>query len=154
MRKALKVIEWTLLVAMGGFALQFLLAPLDWFERDPVKEEAKEKGYYYKVDSETQTYFDKKIRVDGVIYGNGELIVYMKGKGISIYEKIPFRVQVTTDTNETFTSSGGGSSSGVFTTNGYYRFRDVPQGIKEITIHQEAFNESFSFQVSLDKGGK
>ncbi|WP_169087834.1 hypothetical protein [Paenibacillus sp. PL91] len=153
MRKALVAVEWLLLIVVGGLALLLVLPIFDLFDRDEELSAAKKKGHYYEVKADKQTYFNKKISLDGVVYGDGKLIIYMTSKGLFRYHNLPNNIQVKTDTNEVLDYQSSGSSNNIYKSSGAFNFNDVPAGIKSITVFKEAYGESFSFQVSLE-GGK
>lgn len=152
MRKILRNIEWLLLVVVGGYALLFLLPSFDLFDVDPQLNEAKKQGYYYEVNAGNQTFFNKKVTVNGVIYGEGKLIVYMTSKGLLSLPKLPNNIQVITDSNEVLEYQSSGASSSILKSSGYFTFEQVPDGFKNITIFREAYGESFSFSVSFEEG--
>lgn len=154
MRKILPRIEWLLLVVAGGFALLILLPAFDLFERDPQLNQAKKQGYYYEVNADKQTFFKKRVKVDGVIYGDGKLIVYMTSKGLLTLPSLPNQIQVITDSNAVLDYKSSRATSNILKSSGSFTFEQVPEGLKSITIFREAYGESFSFPVSFEKGGE
>ncbi|OMF32198.1 hypothetical protein BK133_14330 [Paenibacillus sp. FSL H8-0548] len=152
MRNTLRRIEWLLLVVVGGFALLLVLPAIDWFDRDPQVKEAKKQGYYYEVNADKQTFFKKKFTVDSVIYGDGKLIVYMTSEGLLSWPNLPNNIQIITDSNEVLEHQSAGASTSIFKSSGYFTFKQVPEGLKSITIFREAYGESISFPVSFEEG--
>jgi hypothetical protein len=153
MRKALFLVEWMLLIAIGGMALIMVLPVSGLFDRDTELSAAKKKGYYYEVNADKQTYFNKKVSVDGVVYGEGELVVYMTAKGLFTIPNLPQHIQVKTDSGEVFDHRGSSASSNIYQSSGQFTFKNVPPGIKSITVFKEAYGQSLSFHISLG-GGK
>lgn len=156
MRGVLKFIEWTLIIIIGGFFI-LVIFPHNWFERDIQLQEYKREGIYQAVDLSSQSYYDGRILIKGVAYGNGELIVYMKGNGFGDVGKAPNMIKVTTDQGEELDYGGGGSSNDLWSEHAYYVFRTVPNGIKQITITQpdDYINgDTFSFTINLQGGNQ
>ncbi|WP_138754262.1 hypothetical protein [Paenibacillus sinopodophylli] len=152
MRIALRKIEWTLLVVIGGLAVFNLLHTFDLFDRDTQLSEAKKKGYYYKVDADAQTYFGMRVNVDGVIYGEGKLTVYLSTKDLFSVPLFPNRIQVTTDSGEVLSYRTSSGSTGYYKSTGHFTFEQVPENLKSITVHQEAYGQSLSFLIPLEGG--
>lgn len=148
----LRFSEWTLLILFIGFAVLISLPFSDMFNFNKDIRQAKREGVYFDADTHFQTYFDKSVRLDGVVYNQKEIIVYMTGKQLGPYGKLPNRILVTTDTGATFESMGGGNTTNTFRSRGYFHLKEVPPGIKSITVHNEAYSESFSFNIALQGG--
>ena len=150
----LRFIEWNLLIVLTGFALLITLPFLDIFSVDKDLRQAKREGVYYDADTRFQPYYDITVRVDGVVYDQQEMRVYMTGRGKQWgpYNKLPNRILVTTDTGDTYESMGSGRTTNIFRASGFYQFSKMPPGIKSITVHYEAYDESFSFDIPLQGG--
>ncbi|CAM4499982.1 hypothetical protein FHS16_005597 [Paenibacillus endophyticus] len=153
MRKSLRRIEWTLLVIIGGIALMFVIPSLDLFDRDQAVSEAKKAGHYYKVNADTQTYFGKKLRVDGVIYDEDKLVVYLSSKDLFVVPSLPNSIQVKTDSGLVLDYNSSSGSMRLFKARGDFIFDPVPEDMKSITVFNEAYGHSFSFPVSFEGGG-
>lgn len=145
----LRFSEWTLLILFIGFAVLISQPFSDMFNIDKDIRQAKREGVYFDADTHFQTYFDKSVRLDGVVYDQKEILVYMTGKQLGPYGKFPNKILVTTDTGATFESMGGGNTTNAFRSRGYFHFKEVPPGIKWITVLNEAYSESFSFNIAL-----
>ncbi|WP_282936803.1 hypothetical protein [Paenibacillus sp. RC67] len=154
MIRLLRIIEWSLLVVLIVQVIGVLVAPLANLNSfsDDIKK-AKKQGFFYEGSSEIQTYFGKKIKVNGVVYDDGkeELLVYITGTG-KTPNKLPNHVQVQTDTGLLLNQRGSSSSNNSFRSEGDYLFSDVPKGIQIVRIFNEAFGESFSFTIPLTGG--
>jgi hypothetical protein len=148
----LRFSEWTLLILFTGFAVLISLPFSDMFNFDNDIRQSKREGVYFDADTKFQTYFDKSVRLDGVVYDQKEILVFMTGKQLGPYGKLPNRILITTDTGDTFESMGGGNTTNSFRSRGYFHFKEVPPGIKSITVHNETFSESFSFNIALQGG--
>ncbi|MFX3633847.1 MAG: hypothetical protein ACE3L7_26190 [Candidatus Pristimantibacillus sp.] len=151
-RKFILFVEWTLLIVIGGSALLLMLPYSDMYHFNRDIKEAKRQGIYYEGSSKKQTYYGRRIRVDGVVYDKNQLIVYMTGAGMGPSNKLPNRVQVRSETGQLLDSSSGGSSTNVLRSRGYFEFRDVPIGLEQITIFNESYGQSFSFLIPLEGG--
>lgn len=154
-KKAVAVLrfsEWTLLILFIGFAVLISSPFSDMFSFGKDIRHAKREGIYFDANTHFQTYFGKSVRLDGVVYDQKEIHVYMTGKHLGPYGKLPNKILVTSDTGATFESWGGGSTTNAFRSRGYYQFKELPPGIKSINIHNEAYGESFSFNISLQGG--
>ncbi|MGO4547188.1 hypothetical protein AB4Z29_20610 [Paenibacillus sp. 2TAB23] len=152
MRKSLRRIEWTLLIIIGGIALMFVIPGLDLFDRDQAVSEAKKTGHYYKVDADTQTYFGKKVRVDGVIYDEDKLVVYLSSKNLFVVPSLPNNIQIKTDSGLVLDYKSSSGSMRLFKSRGDFIFDPVPEDMKAITVFNEAYGQSFSFPVSFEGG--
>ncbi|WP_141503446.1 hypothetical protein [Paenibacillus luteus] len=150
----MRKVEWTLLIILGGLALYFLLMELTHFEPDARIKAARKEGAYFAVHAPKQTFYGKSFTVDGVIYKDGELHVYMTSKGIFSWPALPNTIQVITDRKEELNRSSSAGTSTLFRSRGRFTFQEVPEGLKSITVFQEAYGESFSFPISLVKGGQ
>ncbi|RKN60051.1 hypothetical protein [Paenibacillus ginsengarvi] len=148
----LRFSEWTLLILFTGFGVLISLPFSDTFNFEKDIRQAKREGVYFDADTHFQTYFNISVRLDGVVYDQKEILVYMTGKQLGPYAKLPNKILVTTDTGATFESMGGGSTTNAFRSRGYFHLKVVPPGIKSITVHNEAFSESFSFNIALQGG--
>ncbi len=122
------------------------------FNFDKDIRHAKREGVYFDADTHFQNYFNMSVRLDSVIYNQKEMLVYMTGKQLGPYGKLPNRILVTSDTGDTFESMSGGSTTNVLRSRGYYHFKEIPPGIKWINVHYEAYGESFSFNIILQGG--
>lgn len=155
MLRILRSIEWTLLILLGIHFLMMYFAPIlnSSSFNDDIRE-AKKQGSYFEGSPETQTYYGKKLRVNGVIYGaDGDLRVIMTGTGM-LPNKLPNRVQVQTDSGAMLDQRGSSSSNNALRSEGDYLFSSVPQGIRSVRIFNEAYGESFSFTIPLSGGGR
>ncbi len=149
----MRIIEWMLLSVLIVQVIMVTLVPLANLNRlsDDVRK-AKKQGSFFEGSPEIQTYFGKKIRLNGVLYdGDGELSVYMTGTG-KTPSKLPNRVQVQTDSGFLLDQRGSSSSNHSFRSDGDYLFSNVPQGIRSVRIFNEAYGESFSFTIPLTRG--
>ncbi|GAA4862039.1 hypothetical protein GCM10023310_46790 [Paenibacillus vulneris] len=153
MRKALRMLEWILVISLLLQIMMLAVRPyisMNSYQKEI--REAKRLGSFYEGGSETQLYFGKKLRVNGVIYGGqGELSVYMTGTGKNP-NKLPNRVLAETDSGIPLTQRGYSSTNTAFRSEGNYLFSDVPQGVHSVRIFSEAYGESFSFMIPLTGG--
>ncbi len=144
--------EWILLILLTGYAVLISIPFSDMFNFDKDIRLAKREGFYFDADTQFQTYFNMSVRLDGVVYDQKEMLVYMTGKHSGPYGKLPNRIQVTSDTGDTFESMSGGRTTNVLGSRGYYHFKEIPPGIEWINVHYEAYGESFSFNIILQGG--
>jgi hypothetical protein len=152
MRKALVAVEWLLLIVVGGLALLLVLPVFDVFDRDEELSAAKKKGYYYEVNADKQTYFSKKLSLDGVVYGEGKLVVYMTSKGLFRYHNLPNNIQVKTDTNEGLNHNSSGASNNIYKSSGEFNFNDVPSGINPLRFLRKPMGSPSRFRSRLKEG--
>ncbi|MGO4348059.1 hypothetical protein AB4Z45_21440 [Paenibacillus sp. MCAF9] len=152
MRKILRRVEWVLLIVIGGFSLLFALPSIDLFDHDAELSEAKKKGFYYKVDADKQTYFNKEISIDGVVYGEGKLVVYLSSKRFFSVPQLPNTIQIKTDADEVLQYQSSGASMRLYRSKGQFTFINVPPNLKSVTVFNEAYGESFSFYIPLEEG--
>ncbi len=153
MRQIVKVIEWGLLILLTLFSILIVLPFSDMFDFNKTIAHAKETGIYYEVKQPSQTYFNQEIEIEGIIYDGHNLVVMMKSKNFIGPNQLPNWVKVTTDQGELLRPGSGGSSNNLLRSRGYVEYKNVPSDIKQITIHKNAFGESFSFKVDLSGGG-
>lgn len=150
--KVLHALEWALLILLIGYSILIIIPFSDMYQFNKDIHKAKRECIYFDADAKFQPYFGTSVRLDGVVYNQKELLVYMSGKAFGPNSKLPARIQVKTDKGTVLQSSGGGSSTNILRARGIYDFKDVPAGIQSITVYNEAYSESFSFEIDL-KGG-
>jgi len=155
MRKMTAAVEWVLLILLVLHLVPMIIpfSDMHHFSRD-IKQ-AKKEGSFYPGSPDRQTYYDSKLRIDGIIYRKGQLSVYMTGTGLGPYSKLPANLQIETDSGMPLQYSGGGSSHGL-RTQGYYVFKNVPDQIRSVTIRnpEPAYGQSFAFPLSLEGSGR
>jgi len=152
MGKTLRKVEWVLLAFIGGVALLIALPSIDLFDHDAELSEAKKKGIYYKADVDKQTYFNKIVNIDGVVYGEGKLVVYLSATGLFREIQLPNSMQLKTDLNEVLDYSSSARHTRLYRSHGEFTFNNVPPNMKSVTVFKEAYGESFSFPISLERG--
>lgn len=157
MKKGLKgfltIVEY-LLLAFIVYTLLVLLLPMDRLYDDPAAiKEAKQNGTYYRSRQPEQMYFGQKLSSKGLIYDGqkNEAVILLAGRDF-----IPSNPNLTVKTAAGKTavfSKGGGSSSGLFQTTGYYHYENLPKNIERITLSSDRYGESFSFTYVV-RGGE
>jgi hypothetical protein len=152
MRKTLRRMEWVLLIVIGGLALLLGFPSIDLFGHHAELSEAKKKGIYYKVEADKQTYFNKEVNIDGVVYGEGKLVVYMSSQELLSVPLLPNSIQIKTDSNEVFENNSSAKHMRLYRSYGEFTFSNVPPDMKSVTVFNEAYGESFSFPISLEGG--
>lgn len=156
MRKMMAAVEWVLLILLVLYLAPMVMSfsHMHHFSRD-IKQAKKEESFY-PGSPDRQPYYDNKLRIDGIIYREGQLSVYMTGTGLGPYGKLPSNLQVETDSGVPLQYSGGGSSHNVWRTKGYYLFKNVPDQIRSLTIRnrEPSYGQSFMFHISLEGGGR
>ena len=144
-------IEWVLLV-VGALMIAISIIPFsDMYDFSRAVREAKKDNIYYDGPKETQTYFNRSLRVEGVIYDGSELTVMVRGCRFGPHEKLPQHAYLKTINGEEIGWSGSGSSSTVFCARGFFNYENVPTEISQVEFTNEAFGESFSFILDLSK---
>lgn len=155
MRDALKFIEWTLIILIGGYLI-LIFFPHKLIETDEHIQQFKREGIYQAVSSDAQSYYGSRVWVKGIAYGNGQLSVHMRGIGFGEKSKVPYSIKVITDQGDDLGYAvGGGGGTDLWSARYRYVLSNVPDGIKQITIMPpENFinGDNFSFTVDL-KGG-
>lgn len=156
MRKMTAAVEWMLLILLVLYLAPMVIpfSDMHHFSRDI--NQAKKEGSFYPGSPDRQTYYDNKLRIDGIIYREGQLSVYMTGTGLGPYSKLPSNLQIETDSGMPLQYSGGGSSHNVLRTKGYYVYKNVPDQIRSVTIRnpEPAYGQSIAFHLSLEGSGR
>lgn len=147
-----KAIEVVLLVVGALMILMMVMPFSDMHNFGSMVREAKKENIYYDGPKETQVYFGNKLKVEGVIYDDEELLVMVKGCRFGPYGKLPQRGYIKTMEGEEIGWSGAGSSSTVFCSSGYFAYENVPAGLTQVEFTNEAYGESFSFVLDLERG--
>ncbi|MCI3920893.1 hypothetical protein MO973_11675 [Paenibacillus sp. TRM 82003] len=151
MRKWLLSIEWALLIGLGMLIVPTTLSFENPLRPHPAVQEAKRNGTFYPGSEEKQTYFGKRIEMEGFIYDGGdELTVLLKGCRFGPHGKLPTRAYLRLDDGRTIAPTGGGSSAGSVCMTGSFTYRNVPPG--RVEMRNEAYGESFAFVLQLGKG--
>ncbi|MCU6707888.1 hypothetical protein M6D81_04110 [Paenibacillus sp. J5C_2022] len=148
-------LEWLILFGLVSFFLLQVLSPFIGSSSSKSHlREAKKEGSYYAADAAYQSYFNMSIRVDGIIYDDEDwMSVYTTGKQFGPYSKLPQRIIITTDDGGAYNSTSSFTKMGLFSAKATYTFQELPQDVKSVTVHHEAYGESFSFQVPFEKEG-
>ncbi|MFE5318983.1 hypothetical protein ACFQ88_09770 [Paenibacillus sp. NPDC056579] len=156
MRKAWVAAEWLLLIFVLGGLLLAILPFSDMFHFGRDMKDARNQGIYYPGpgSAERQAYYRSSLQVDGVVYDGGELRLYMTATRLGPSNRLPLQVKLRTDGGALLESSGSGSTNTAIRSQGYYAFKDVPEGIRSATFFYDSFGESFRFDIPLQSGGK
>lgn len=151
LREWMAVFEWLLLFACA-LMIAIMVIPLsDMYDFSRTVREAKKDNIYIHGPKETQIYFGRTLKIEGVIYDGSELNVLMRGCRFGPHGKLPQRAYLKTIDGKEIGWSGSGSSSTVFCSRGYFNFEDVPSGLSQVEFTNEAYGESFSFVLDLER---
>lgn len=145
------VAEWLLLIACGLMVAIMVIPYSDMYDFNRSIKEGKKDNIYYAGPEETQTYFGRALEVEGVFYDGSELTVLMRGCRFGPHSKLPVRGYLKTMDGKEIGWSGSGSSSTIFCARGYFSYEDVPSGLSQVVFTNEAYGESFSFILDLER---
>lgn len=143
--RLLRNVEWGLIITLGIFLL-VMLVPGNI-----------SKGYgcegmkhCIKVNTESQTYFDKDLQVDFIKYTEEELRIYLSVRGGNFPGISDLYIE--TDKGDVLQPNQVSTTMQGWRANGWYGFSDPPKGIKEITFFADRYGESFLFTLPVEGG--
>jgi len=157
MKRTLKgwlvVIEWLILIVMSLMIAMMVIPYSDMYDFGKIVRDAKEDHIYFEGIEEKQEYFGRSLEVEGIIYDKSELSVLVKACHFGQHGKLPMHAYLRTVEGEEIGMSGSGSTSTIFCAKGYFTYEDVPIGLKQVEFTNEAYGQSFSFILDLNKEG-